>query len=262
MNEVTDEMSASNPEASEEVTGATFDSDPAEAEQSPEPAGASSESHEETDASTTEEPSAKHNRVQERFNELTAARRQAEREAEYWREQATKGRPEAQQKPVQQGEPTLDQFDDYDEFVVAKAEYRFEQKLRQQAQERQQMNQQQQFQEKVQRFQAKANEARAKYDDFDVVAFNPNVPISQAMEQVIISDDKGPDLAYYLGENITEAKRIASLDPYQAIMEMAAIKAKISAPPKQTSAPEPISTIDTGTTTSIDDDGPIGATFE
>lgn len=260
MNEQTVETTDIQPEASDDPN-ITLDTN-AEAETSPEPAGASPDSHEEPGTSNAEESSAKHNRVQERFNELTAARRQAEREAEYWREQAKKGEPPEQAKPVQQGEPSLDQFDDYDEYVVAKAEYRLEQKLKQQQQERQQMSAQQQHQEKVQSFQAKANEARTKYEDFDVVVYGSNAPMSQAMEQVILSDDMGPDIAYYLGENTQEAQRIASMNPYQAVMEMAAIKTKLAAPPKQSSAPEPISTIDTGTTATVEDDGPMGATYE
>ena len=43
--------------------------------------------------------------------------------------------------------------------------------------------------------------ARDKYDDFDQVAYNPNLPITTVMAQTIQASDVGPEVAYYLGAN-------------------------------------------------------------
>jgi len=43
--------------------------------------------------------------------------------------------------------------------------------------------------------------ARDKYDDFEQVAYNPNLPITDAMAMAIQASDIGPDVIYHLGLN-------------------------------------------------------------
>jgi len=85
-----------------------------------------------------------------------------------------------------------------------------------------------------------------KYEDFDAVAFNPSLPVNEAMEQVILGSEKGADLAYYLGSNPQEAARIANLPPMLSAMEMGKIEMKMSAPKKTTNAPKPIQPVGSG----------------
>ena len=89
----------------------------------------------------------------------------------------------------------------------------------------------------------KEEEARLKYDDFEQVAYNPKLPITDVMAQTIQSSDIGPDLAYWLGTNPKEADRIARLSPFLQAKEIGKIEAKLSDNPpvkKTTSAPAPI----------------------
>jgi len=86
-------------------------------------------------------------------------------------------------------------------------------------------------------------EARAKYDDFEQVAYNPKLPITNVMAETIQSSDVGPELAYYLGSNPKEADRISRMTPLSQAKEIGKIEAKlVSSPPvrKTTSAPSPI----------------------
>jgi hypothetical protein len=86
-------------------------------------------------------------------------------------------------------------------------------------------------------------EARAKYDDFEQVAYNPKVRITDVMAETIQSSEIGPDVAYYLGANPKEAERISRLQPFAQAKEIGRIEAKlVEAPPvkKTTSAPAPI----------------------
>lgn len=95
-------------------------------------------------------------------------------------------------------------------------------------------------------FHEKEEEARGKYDDFEQVAYNPKVPITDVMADAIKSSDIGPDMAYYLGTNIAEAKRIASLSPLLQAKEIGRLEAKLGSEPptkKTTSAPAPISPV-------------------
>jgi hypothetical protein len=89
-------------------------------------------------------------------------------------------------------------------------------------------------------------EARTKYDDFEQVAYNPKLPITNVMAETIQSSDIGPELAYYLGSNPKEADRISRMTPLGQAKEIGKIEAKlVSAPPikKTTSAPAPISPV-------------------
>lgn len=86
--------------------------------------------------------------------------------------------------------------------------------------------------------------AREKYDDFEQVAYNQNLPITTVMAQTIQASDIGPDIAYYLGSNPREADRIARMSPYMQAKEIGKIEAKLADSPapvkKTTSAPPPI----------------------
>jgi hypothetical protein len=89
-------------------------------------------------------------------------------------------------------------------------------------------------------------EARNKYDDFEQVAYNPTVRITETMAQTIQSSEVGPDVAYYLGSNPKEADRISRLAPLLQAREIGKIEVKLSDNPpvkKSTSAPAPISPV-------------------
>ena len=89
-------------------------------------------------------------------------------------------------------------------------------------------------------------EARTKYDDFEQVAYNPKLPVTNVMAEAIQSSEIGAELAYYLGSNPKEAERISRMTPLSQAKEIGKIEAKlVSAPPvkKTTSAPAPISPV-------------------
>jgi len=89
-------------------------------------------------------------------------------------------------------------------------------------------------------------EARSKYDDFEQVAYNPKLPVTNVMAETIQSSEIGPELAYYLGSNPKEADRISRMTPLSQAKEIGRIEAKLAAEPpmkKTTSAPAPISPV-------------------
>jgi hypothetical protein len=88
--------------------------------------------------------------------------------------------------------------------------------------------------------------ARDKYDDFEQVAYNPKLPITNVMAETIQSSDIGPELAYYLGSNPKDAERISRMTPLGQAKEIGKIEAKLAAEPpvkRTTSAPAPISPV-------------------
>lgn len=157
------------------------------------------------------------------------------REQRKWeREQQAKQAP----APMPTEAPSADQFESpqaYAEFIRAEAE-----RL---VQHREAQKQQAEIMEV---YHDREEEARSKYDDFDQVAYNPNLPITDAMAETIRASDIGPDLAYHLGQHPKEAERIARLSPLHQARELGKIEAKLAAEPPQkkiSSAPAPISPV-------------------
>ena len=131
--------------------------------------------------------------------------------------------------------PTAEQFDSpqaYAEFIRAEAEKLVEHR---------EIQKQRAVIEDT--YAEREDEARAKYDDFEQVAYNPQLRVTDVMAETIKSSDLGPDLAYWLGSNPKEADRISRLSPLLQAREIGKIEAKLTAEPPQkktSSAPEPI----------------------
>jgi hypothetical protein len=95
-------------------------------------------------------------------------------------------------------------------------------------------------------YQEREEAARDKYDDFEQVAYNPKLPITNVMAETIQSSDIGPELAYYLGTNPKDAERISRMTPLAQAKEIGKIEAKLANDPpvkRTTSAPAPISPV-------------------
>ena len=88
--------------------------------------------------------------------------------------------------------------------------------------------------------------ARDRYDDFEQVAYNPNLSVTETMAQSIQASDIGPDVLYWLGSNPKEADRIARLPPILQAKEIGKLEAGMaSSPPvrKTSTAPAPIAPV-------------------
>ena len=142
------------------------------------------------------------------------------------------------------GMPQPAQFQDYESYVEALTDWKVDQKLAARQAETEAHQRQRQAAERASQVQAKLSSASDKYDDFEDVALNPSVPITQAMAEAIAESDMGGDVAYYLGSNLVEALRISQLSAVGQIREIAKIEAKLTAaPPVTTKAPPPINPV-------------------
>lgn len=95
-------------------------------------------------------------------------------------------------------------------------------------------------------YEDRAEAARDKYDDFEQVAYNPAVPVTQVMAEAVMADELGPEIMYHLGSNPSEAARISRLSAVQQAREIGKLSAKLaSSPPAKTtsSAPAPITPV-------------------
>lgn len=95
-------------------------------------------------------------------------------------------------------------------------------------------------------YQDREEEARGKYDDFEQVAYNPKLSVTETMAQTIQASEIGPDVIYFLGSNPKEADRIARLPALLQAREIGKIEAKLATNPpakKTSSAPAPIAPV-------------------
>jgi hypothetical protein len=158
------------------------------------------------------------------------------REQRKWeREQAQK----AKSQPVPTEPLKVDDFADAPSYAEALAERKAQELLAKRDAEAER-------QATLDAYHDREEEARNKYDDFEQVAYNPKLPVTETMAQTIQASDNGPDVIYYLGSNPKEAERIARLSPLLQAREIGKIEAKLgdNPPAKKTStAPAPIAPV-------------------
>lgn len=158
------------------------------------------------------------------------------REQRKWeREQALRS-----QQPTQpRGEVNADDFESTEAYVEALAEKKAHDLI----------NQRETQQRKVEveaGYREREEAAYDKYDDFEAVAYNPRLPITDSMAEAIQTSEIGPDVAYYLGSNPKEAARISQLSPIQQAREIGKIEVKLTTTPpvkKTSTAPAPITPV-------------------
>jgi len=137
--------------------------------------------------------------------------------------------------------PAPDDFENAQAYAEALAEQKAQQLLARREAERQQTA-------VLEAYQEREEDARSKYDDFEQVAYNPNLPITNDMARVIQESEIGPEVIYHLGPNPKEAYRIANLPPILQAREIGKLEVKLTAEPptKRTStAPAPLAPVTT-----------------
>lgn len=182
----------------------------------------------------TEEKAEKPNPAQKRIDELTKARRTAERDAEYWRDQAQRKEPDKPVEKVAEPLKTLEDFD-YDE---AKYQQHLFSKAREGAvDEAKRVLKDEQGREnsdrRISTFRGKEADFSKSVDDYHEVVTDPNLPISQVMADVATEMDNGPEVLYYLGKNPDLADKISQLSPLSAARELGRIEATIQSQEKK-----------------------------
>ena len=168
-------------------------------------------------------------KVQSRFDELTKHRREAERERDYWREQALTKQREPEPVKVDAELKTEADFDfdsaKYQQYVFAEAQKQAVSAAKRELQADRDM------QTKAQReasFASRSREFASTVSDFNEVVKNESLRITPEMADVIKDSDDGPALAYHLGKNPDVADRIAQLPPIVAARELGKIEATLA----------------------------------
>lgn len=185
-----------------------------------------------------EAPQDKKDRVQSRIDELVRQREDWRRQAELLASQQTQNIPSKRDEYPDLPKPRSDQFDTYDDYVDAVADWRSEIKIRK-AYEGQVS---QSRQTALSNYQQSGEE---KYKDWREV-FHEKIPISENMAEILLGSDIGIDLGYYLGNNPGEAQKIYNLSPARQAYELGRLESKLMTPKQKTTTNAPASTSPVG----------------
>jgi hypothetical protein len=97
---------------------------------------------------------------------------------------------------------------------------------------------------KVEEFRSREAAFAESVPDYEDVARNPSLAITQNMADVISELENGPAVAYWLGKNPKEAERISGLSPRRQAAEIGRIEARLEAareaPRNPATAPPPV----------------------
>lgn len=261
---------AEDPEAAAPST----DGEDAEAEEEETVAdeGGSSEEPEASDddeESETEEEKPKRRRAdpKKRIRKLVAernterdenARLRAERDILLRQLRGVQGAPQPAGQPQSQPQdddpqPQQDQYTDYAQYLEDRSAWASRQEVKktwaalqkEAVDTRQKQTAEAREAEVVTQARALADKGREEFEDFEEVAGDPTLPVTEAMTAALLASDIGHQVQYHLGSNPDEAVRISQLNPVQQVREMALLEASLLAPKaklrkKTTNAPEPI----------------------
>lgn len=211
------------------------------------------ETHEEEPAQTEEKPATENllpKGIQKRIDRAVRQRYEAEARAKMLEERLaaleTRSAP-PQRTQVDDSEPTLDKFDTLDQYVAAKAAYIAKKQIESTLSERETRQMaayaEAERQKTAESWNQRLEKATAEMPDFEDVIANSSIPMTEPMQQAIMTSDVGPRLAYYLATHPDEAMQIVQRSPIEAIRLLGKIEAKLEATPVQTvvtSAPAPV----------------------
>lgn len=210
--------------------------------------------------------------VQERINELTAARRESDRQlAEALRqiEDLKTGKPkepEVQASVAVVGEPTPDdllengeakyplgEYDptyirDLTKFTIEAENKAYKESLQQTEAEKAQQAERDaltsSWKERVTEVQERIPDFIERGQELEATFINLDPQYGEYLASTIMGLDNGPDVLYYLANNIEEAQRIAGLGPLKAAIALGGLdrdhqKSEAAPQPRITKAPEP-----------------------
>jgi len=154
-------------------------------------------------------------KLQARYQYNEREKRRLERELQ---EREIKQEPKREQK----GKPNEDDFDSYNEYVEAVADWKAEEKLSVLEQRAQQITEQKKLNDRKARLDDLVATETAKDPDFIQKALIPT-----KLEDVIIDSEYLAEIALYLGSNLDVAQKLVNMEKSAAAKEIGRIEARI-----------------------------------
>ena len=177
--------------------------------------------------------------AQDRINDLTRARREAERERDFYKGLVSQPTPVS---PDGADKPTPDTFDTYDEYVEALTDWKVEQNLIKQSSAKAQQTEDMVRQAN---WASKLEAAQSALPDYANVVGSSEVPIAPHVYEALLDSDRGPELAYHMAQHPELADELNKLSPVKAAIRLGRLETALAAPVAKptTKAPAPINPI-------------------
>lgn len=193
---------------------------------------------EESDADKTREDKGRSKPgVQDRIDELTRSRREAEREAEYWRARAQGSAAQTPAKAAAATQPpTRDDYESDEQYIDALTDYKVDQKINDREQKQTQVQAQV---SKASAWQAKLESARTEIENFDSVLNSNEAPVAAHVADLIMEHDQGAKVAHHLALHPEELEKINAMSPAKAAFEIGKLATKFEAAPTPASSSKP-----------------------
>lgn len=160
-----------------------------------------------------------------------------------------RSKPQTDASKAAEAAPRREQFDTYEDFVEAKAEYKALQRVMDELGKRDTQaaeQTQKQTNERAQREFERATHARIEagrkdYADFDAVindAFEDGlIPAGSPLHYALIEDEEGHKMAYHLAKNPDDAERIGALPERAMLRELGKLSVKLAGKPSANKPP-------------------------
>lgn len=170
-------------------------------------------------------------------------------------------RPPAEPKVVKAVAPKRDDFEDVEDYIVAKAQFGMEEKVEARLKEERLTNETRANAERDRTTAAEADEAEAQQlgdwqaavdkqaadpatPDFDdVIDASQDVPINAPMRDFMMDSPVGPRILYALAKNIEVAEQIHGLPPLRALAAMGRLEASLDSAPNGKPAAKPAAVV-------------------
>ena len=198
--------------------------------------------------------------AQEKINEAIKARRQKERELDKEIKKNQELQLELEKiktaKPVA-AKPKQEEFETEAAYIEALTDWKLDVRLaaakEDQAQKSAGTTMKQDEERLASKIAMQMKKGNKKYEDFDEVVKDENVPISVDMLQVITDSEIGEEILYYLGTHVDEAVEMSEMNPLSIARAIGKLEAKLteSVKPstktnkKESNAPPPIKPVQT-----------------
>jgi hypothetical protein len=174
--------------------------------------------------------------VQKRINIAVKKQRVAERERDFLKSSLTRAEEELSQlksKLSVEDKPNREDFEEVSEYAEAVAIWaaKKEVQIKEEAEKKAEVdNSVKQSKETMYSALDDALDAgRTKYEDFDTVALNSELQMTEDLVETILDSEIAEEIMYYLGKNPDESADLSKLSPRRAAREVTKIEAKLLA---------------------------------
>ena len=241
----TEEAPASEPEEKDEAEESTDDDESGD--------NADDESEEDADDAESDEADeqpVKKTRAERRRAKRAAMDRQRDAEHRRLQQELAELKATVGQKPASEASedapPKEEDFDDYSDFVAAKAEFiaekKVEARLAAQKEQDQETAEQTRLNGLLATFEERVDAVRDKFEDYDEVVFDSSIQLKPAVGRVLLEMERGPELAYEIASSPKVQAKLSSLSETGVAIELGKMEAALAIPKarKATKAPDPV----------------------